>query len=60
MNLFFNSIVFIDLYLTIKHPFYPRELRAKVYWAMTAFVTVIFFVSYTNLAPNKPGLGFDY
>ena len=26
LNLFFNSIVFIDLYLTIKHPFYPREL----------------------------------
>ena len=60
MNLFFNSIVFIDLYLTIKNPFYPREHRSKFYWLLTLIIFLSFSISYKIFDPQGPGLNYDY
>lgn len=38
LNLLINSVIFIDLYLIIKNPFVPRELRMKWY---LLFITTI-------------------
>lgn len=58
MNLFFNSIVFIDLYLTLKHPFYPRESRAKYYWASGFVIIFLFMISYNIFDPKGPGFNY--
>ena len=33
-----NSVIFIDLYLSLKNPFYERARRAKVYYIFLIFV----------------------
>jgi hypothetical protein len=47
-----NSLVFIDLYLTIRNPFYPRKKRFQKYLiilgSMTLFFTTILFLSIKN------------
>lgn len=60
LNLLFNSIVFIDLYLTIKNPFYPREQRAKVYWAVVAVVIILFCISFHVQGPVTADLDFEH
>ena len=46
MHLAANSIIFIDLYLTLKNPFYPREKRVSKY---NAFLLVVFVFSAINI-----------
>lgn len=46
MHLAANSIIFIDLYLTLKNPFYPREKRVFSY---KIFLLVVFLFSGTNI-----------
>ena len=36
----FNFLIYLDLYLTIKNPFHPRELRIKYYYSLSMFVFV--------------------
>ena len=40
MNLLTNSIFFVDLYLTIKNPFVPRQSRYKGYYALALIMTI--------------------
>ena len=46
MHLAANSIIFIDLYLTLKNPFYPREKRVSRY---NIFLLVVFIFSAINI-----------
>jgi hypothetical protein len=46
MHLAANSIIFMDLYLTLKNPFYPREKRVTKY---NIFLMVVFFFSAINI-----------
>ena len=46
MHLAANSIIFIDLYLTLKNPFYPREKRVAKY---NIFILVVFIFSAINI-----------
>jgi len=46
MHLAANSIIFIDLYLTLKNPFYPREKRVSRY---NLFLLVVFIFSAINI-----------
>ena len=46
MHLAANSIIFIDLYLTLKNPFYPREKRVSKY---NIFLLVVFIFSAINI-----------
>ena len=46
MHLAANSIIFMDLYLTLKNPFYPREKRVAKY---NIFLMVVFLFSAINI-----------
>ena len=35
-----NSLIFLDLYFTLRNPFYPRAKRVSVYYIFLAFVVV--------------------
>ena len=53
ISLYLNSVLFVDVYLTIRNPFYPRENRVKVYWAGAVFITVAMtalFLKFTNIS----------
>jgi hypothetical protein len=39
-----STCVIIDLYLTLKNPFYPREKRLKFYYGISALLTLVFFI----------------
>jgi hypothetical protein len=43
MGIMLNSIVIIDLYLTLKNPFYPRAKRGVSYWTVIIIFMVVFF-----------------
>jgi len=53
-NLVLNSIILYDLYLSLKYPFYPRELRAKWYYLFSTTIIAIFSVSYLAYDPKDP------
>ena len=36
-----NSIAFLDLYLSLKNPFYPRSKRQPMYLSMLAVIMLI-------------------
>jgi hypothetical protein len=46
LHLCANSILFIDLYLTLKNPFYPRHKRVIKY---KIFLFTVFFCSMFNI-----------
>jgi hypothetical protein len=62
MVLFFNSIIFIDLYLVLKNPFQRREDRIKWYYAASVIQFVIYSVIYTQTEVHvkKTVLGFKF
>ena len=37
-----NSIVFIDLFLTLRNPFQPKEQRAKYYYGTIVIIILVF------------------
>lgn len=41
LNLLVSSVIFIDVYLSIKNPFQPREGRMKWYWLAVVIIMVI-------------------
>ena len=53
-NLVFNSIILIDLYLTLKRPFYQRENRAKWYYAFAFTVLIAFSITYLGFDETDP------
>ena len=46
LNIACNSILFFDMYLTLKNPFYPRKKRVLYYYI---FLTVVLLASLTNI-----------
>ena len=42
-----NCILFIDLYLTLSNPFYPRKKRVIYYYLFTFVVVVLIFYTTT-------------
>lgn len=53
-SLCFNSTVLIDLYLTLKNPFYPRGKRAKWYYLFCISVILSFSITYLIYDPMDP------
>lgn len=54
MTLASNSLVFIDLYLTIRNPFYPRKKRFHRYMIILGSMT-LFFSSLLLFSISKEG-----
>ena len=56
LDITINSLIFLDLDLTITNPFYPRSKRVKYYIAIVFFVllyfTYIFVLSYNGNGTN--------
>lgn len=52
LNIVTNGLIYIDLYLTLKNPFYPRSRRAKKYYIIMLSVFLvsssISYYTYTN------------
>jgi hypothetical protein len=44
-----NMVIFLDLWLTIKNPFFDREKRLKYYWALTVAMIFIYAISLKDL-----------
>ena len=44
VNICLNSFLMLDLYLTLKNPFYPRTRRARKYFAISFVVSVTYIV----------------
>lgn len=61
MNLFCNSLIFFDVYFTIRNPFSERSKRFKWYLSLMVLSTVlyIFFYYYTD-HDDKLKAGFKY
>lgn len=59
MMLYFNSVIFFDLYVTISAPFYPRENRVKYYYLVAIMLTVVYVATYfkidVDLKKDYPG-----
>ena len=57
--LYLNSIVFIDLYLTLRNPFFPRQKRYPMYIIMFCFcniyklTTYFIYTNYSGFVKNK-------
>ena len=49
----FNAIIFVDLYLTLKNPFYPREKRTMYYYLLTACAMLTWIVIYFIIKPDE-------
>jgi hypothetical protein len=37
-----NTVIFVDIWLTIKNPFFDREQRVKYYWALIFVMLAIY------------------
>ena len=48
INLSLNSMLFIDLYLTLRNPFKPRESRVKWYFIFTTLMGLITIIPKTS------------
>ena len=46
MSLVINSIILVDLYLSLNNPFYPKYKRAKWYYLIITLVFIPFSISY--------------
>ena len=55
MTLVINSIIFIDLYFTLKNPFYPREKRTKFYYLLLIAMFTEQILVYVIFKPSGPG-----
>lgn len=54
MNLFLNSLIYLDIFLTIRNPFYPRDQRAKAYSVLFYLImTWLFLTGVIILSYNK-------
>ena len=47
LQVFINCLIFVDLYLTLRNPFFPRKRRMFFYYlsASIIFILVVFFIS---------------
>jgi hypothetical protein len=54
LTLVFNFIIFLDLFLTLKKPFYPRQWRAKYYYAFAVIFSVFYWFTFMYLADPTP------
>lgn len=63
LDLLLNSLVFIDLYLTMKNPFYQREKRKKWFFliAFLSMMTLLIYdiVHYSSYSGSIVALAFD-
>jgi hypothetical protein len=46
LSVYLNAVLFVDLYLTIKNPFFQREKRVKWYYIGAAGVLVLMLLLY--------------
>lgn len=46
MDIILNSLVFIDLNLTLKNPFYPREKRKPLFFLLCIIPLIIQLTQY--------------
>jgi hypothetical protein len=53
-NLVFNSIILIDLYLTLQRPFKQREDRAKWYYLFAFFILLPFSITFLGFDQRNP------
>ena len=53
MLLLFNSFLFIDLYLTLKNPFFPRQQRAKWFYLYSCLGFVIYLLYFLQSQFNS-------
>jgi len=51
----FNFLVFLDLYLTLRNPFKPRQSRTKWYYLFAVIMAADLSVEYIYYKPIKPG-----
>ena len=58
LNMSLNTIVFIDLFLTMRNPFYPRKKRNPLYkiFAMFIMVLVATIIVYGRITRGKSTL----
>jgi len=50
LTLLFNFIIFLDLYLTLTKPFYPREWRSKYFFAFAIISSLLYSLSFLLIA----------
>jgi len=51
----FNFLVFLDLYLSLRNPFKPRQSRTKWYYLFAAIMAAELALEFSYYKPNKPG-----
>jgi hypothetical protein len=44
-----NMVIFLDLWLTIRNPFFDREKRLKYYWALVVGLLLIYVIALKDL-----------
>ena len=54
MSLVINSILLIDLYLSLTNPFYPTSKRIKWYYTLMLIVFIAFSISFLFFDPMSP------
>lgn len=54
-----NFIIYLDLYLTIKNPFFPRDKRVKYYIIFIVFMFLLMLIMLL-LTKIDPSFGEDY
>lgn len=54
LTLIFNFIIFLDLYLILKKPFYPRQWRAKYYILFVVIFSVLYWYTFIYIADPTP------
>lgn len=47
-NVLINAALFLDIYLIIRNPFFPRSKRETIYYSVIAVIVFIHFVITTN------------
>lgn len=55
MNMYWNGIILIDVFLTISKPFYPRGKRVKYYYLGSLLVILYQVINYIIFKPFGPG-----
>jgi hypothetical protein len=57
LQVFINCLIFVDLYLTLRNPFFPRKRRMVFYYlsASIIFTLIVFFISkdLRSLQPDR-------
>ena len=54
ISLYLNSVIFIDIYLTMTNPFKPRENRVKIYYIGVILLCIGLTIMYNLLGKTGP------